>query len=816
MTSLACGDDACRCQASGTSSRPSRSISTRSSPAAACAAMLPVGGGLALLAGACSSCSRAGRPAWRGSPPRSAWPRRPPTGRVARAARTASGRDRRERGRAPQRVEDEVVAVAAGRLAQRGRSTASRVAAERDVASAPSRAGALEPVRVARRGDDPARAEQPRRLHARSGPTTPLAPRTARSRRRRAGRATPARARRRGRRRRGRPRAPGRGRRAPGSRRRRRSASARRTRRTASRRVLEVDERAVRAPADALLAGDVGRLVALERERARWRCGCRSGSSPRPATSSTSAPSAGAGSSKLAELGDGAVRAQDRRLASPGYYDPPSAWTTPRSPTTTQGLVPCVIQDWHSRRGADARVHERRGARRARARTGELHLWSRSRDELWHKGATSGNTQAVRAIRYDCDGDALLALVEPGRPRLPHRRAHLLPPRRARAAGAARGPARRSSARSPRRAAERARGLLHRAAARRPAVRRREGAGGGRGGRPRRPRGDATSASPRRPPTCSTTSPCCCARAASRSPTPRRCCVAVAAESELRLGVRPALERGARARRPSTTSSRSRQTFLEDCETPVSAFLKLRGAGPGVPARVRRAGPARRAAGRSSATGRAASALEPRRRRRPVRARRRRGRAPPPGAAARTCRRSPAARSASSATTACAPSSRSARRTRTPIGLPDLALMLTDALVAFDHLKHTVTILANAYVEEEGVEARLRARARRDRRGARAARRPAAAARPAPTGAGAASSSRTCRARRSRRWSRGSSSTCTPATPSRSCRRSAGRPRSTSTRSRSTAGCGRSTRRRTCTSSTSRTSRSSARRPSRS
>ena len=40
-----------------------------------------------------------------------------------------------------------------------------------------------------------------------------------------------------------------------------------------------------------------------------------------------------------------------------------------------------------------------------------------------------------------------------------------------------------------------------------------------------------------------------------------------------------------------------------------------------------------------------------------------------------------------------------------PIGLPDLALMLTDALVAFDHLKHTVTILANAYVEEEGVEA---------------------------------------------------------------------------------------------------------------
>ena len=48
--------------------------------------------------------------------------------------------------------------------------------------------------------------------------------------------------------------------------------------------------------------------------------------------------------------------------------------------------------------------------------TGELHLWSRSRQELWHKGATSGNTQAVRALRVDCDGDALLALVEPAGP----------------------------------------------------------------------------------------------------------------------------------------------------------------------------------------------------------------------------------------------------------------------------------------------------------------------------------------------------------------------------------------------------------------
>src|ERR1700674_3210685 len=48
--------------------------------------------------------------------------------------------------------------------------------------------------------------------------------------------------------------------------------------------------------------------------------------------------------------------------------------------------------------------------------TGEMHFFSRSRQELWHKGATSGNTQALRSLRLDCDGDALLALVEPAGP----------------------------------------------------------------------------------------------------------------------------------------------------------------------------------------------------------------------------------------------------------------------------------------------------------------------------------------------------------------------------------------------------------------
>jgi len=80
-----------------------------------------------------------------------------------------------------------------------------------------------------------------------------------------------------------------------------------------------------------------------------------------------------------------------------------------------QGLVPCVIQDWRTGEVLTLAYMNARSLAATR-RTGELHLWSRSRDELWHKGATSGNTQAVKAIRYDCDGDALLALVEPAGP----------------------------------------------------------------------------------------------------------------------------------------------------------------------------------------------------------------------------------------------------------------------------------------------------------------------------------------------------------------------------------------------------------------
>ena len=80
-----------------------------------------------------------------------------------------------------------------------------------------------------------------------------------------------------------------------------------------------------------------------------------------------------------------------------------------------RGLVPVVIQDWTTGEVLTLAYANAEALERTRA-TGELHLWSRSRGELWHKGATSGNVQRVRALRLDCDGDALLALVEPAGP----------------------------------------------------------------------------------------------------------------------------------------------------------------------------------------------------------------------------------------------------------------------------------------------------------------------------------------------------------------------------------------------------------------
>ena len=82
------------------------------------------------------------------------------------------------------------------------------------------------------------------------------------------------------------------------------------------------------------------------------------------------------------------------------------------------GLVPCIVQDadtlevlmmaWMSEESL-ALTLER----------GETVFWSRSRRELWHKGATSGNVQKLVELRYDCDADTLLALVHPAGPAIP-------------------------------------------------------------------------------------------------------------------------------------------------------------------------------------------------------------------------------------------------------------------------------------------------------------------------------------------------------------------------------------------------------------
>ena len=80
-----------------------------------------------------------------------------------------------------------------------------------------------------------------------------------------------------------------------------------------------------------------------------------------------------------------------------------------------RGLAPCVIQDAATGEVLTLAYVNAESLQRT-VETGELHLWSRSRDELWHKGASSGNVQRVRELRYDCDADAVLALVDPAGP----------------------------------------------------------------------------------------------------------------------------------------------------------------------------------------------------------------------------------------------------------------------------------------------------------------------------------------------------------------------------------------------------------------
>jgi phosphoribosyl-ATP pyrophosphohydrolase/phosphoribosyl-AMP cyclohydrolase len=79
------------------------------------------------------------------------------------------------------------------------------------------------------------------------------------------------------------------------------------------------------------------------------------------------------------------------------------------------GLVPCVTQDWSTGEVLTL-AYMNAEALRLTLETREVHFFSRSREELWRKGETSGNLLRLRQLRYDCDGDALVALVEPAGP----------------------------------------------------------------------------------------------------------------------------------------------------------------------------------------------------------------------------------------------------------------------------------------------------------------------------------------------------------------------------------------------------------------
>jgi phosphoribosyl-ATP pyrophosphohydrolase/phosphoribosyl-AMP cyclohydrolase len=77
-----------------------------------------------------------------------------------------------------------------------------------------------------------------------------------------------------------------------------------------------------------------------------------------------------------------------------------------------RGLVPCVVQD-ESTGEVLMLAWANAKALQLTQETGEMHFYSRSRDRIWRKGEDSGATMTVRQLRYDCDGDAVLAIVAP-------------------------------------------------------------------------------------------------------------------------------------------------------------------------------------------------------------------------------------------------------------------------------------------------------------------------------------------------------------------------------------------------------------------
>lgn len=75
------------------------------------------------------------------------------------------------------------------------------------------------------------------------------------------------------------------------------------------------------------------------------------------------------------------------------------------------GLVPAVVQDAASKEVL-MMAYMNKDSLKATLESGETWFWSRSRGELWHKGATSGHIQKVKSLKYDCDGDTLLVQVD--------------------------------------------------------------------------------------------------------------------------------------------------------------------------------------------------------------------------------------------------------------------------------------------------------------------------------------------------------------------------------------------------------------------
>ncbi len=80
-----------------------------------------------------------------------------------------------------------------------------------------------------------------------------------------------------------------------------------------------------------------------------------------------------------------------------------------------RGLIPCIVQDVDTREVL-MMAWMNAESLRLTLEIGETVFWSRSRKEIWHKGLTSGNTQKLVELRYDCDADTLLALVRPKGP----------------------------------------------------------------------------------------------------------------------------------------------------------------------------------------------------------------------------------------------------------------------------------------------------------------------------------------------------------------------------------------------------------------